>query len=402
MPQAPLASTDKSAVKDNYDFANFLSNYSSALSRRSRSTRWIKSLIHDLFDDRYLLAISPKNTLHRRQYDQIVAFGDSLTDTGNFSRDFSRAFGIPFPPSPPYAPGRLSNGALWVESLAKDLGITKVSNFAYIGATTGTQNVASLTLGQALPDIFPGIQQEVDTFQLSLAGQRANPNALYFVWGGANDYLFSLQSQFANAANDIVQGVTNIARSVMKLSDLGANTIAVANLPNLGRTPFATIRNISTESTLYSLAFNITLSFTLAKLDRYLKADIVELDTFSLGEAIAANPSKFGFTNITEPAIAKLPTINPDTYLFWDEFHPTQAFHNVIAKTFEHALSAPTPSRVLETSLNTAISLLNSSNGSALRSAFTTLLSSSSQRLSSINPLLASQSITPPSKLSLV
>ncbi|OUC12725.1 MAG: hypothetical protein B0A82_20265 [Alkalinema sp. CACIAM 70d] len=402
MPQATLASTDKSAVKDNYDFANFLSNYSSALSRRSRSTQWIKSLIHDLFDDRYLLAISPKNTLHRRQYDQIVAFGDSLTDTGNFSRDFSRAFGIPFPPSPPYEPGRLSNGALWVESLAKDLGITKVSNFAYIGATTGTENVASLTVGQPLPIAFPGIQQEVDTFQLSLAGQRANPNALYFVWGGANDYLFSLQSQFANAASDIVQGVTNIARSVMKLADLGANTISVANLPNLGRTPFATIRNISTESTLYSLAFNITLSFTLEKLDRYLKADIVELDTFSLGEAIAANPSKFGFTNITEPAITKLPNIDPNTYLFWDEFHPTQAFHNVIAKTFEHALSMPTPSRVLETSLNTAIGLLNSSNGSALRSAFTNLLNQSSQLLSSINPLLAAQSTIPPSKLSLV
>ncbi|MGI0490839.1 SGNH/GDSL hydrolase family protein [Alkalinema pantanalense CENA528] len=400
MPQATITPTDKNTVKNDYDFANFLASYTSALSRRSRSSQWIKSLIHDLFDDRYLLAISPQNTLYRRKYNEIVAFGDSLTDTGNFSRDFASAFGVTFPPSPPYAPGRLSNGALWVESLAADLGIDRIANFAYIGATTGTQNVASLTLGQPLPDIFPGIQQEVNAFQLSLAGQRANPNAIYFVWGGANDYLFSLQSQFANAANDIVQGVTNIARSVMTLADLGANTIAVANLPNLGRTPFATTRNISTESTLYSLAFNITLSFTLEKLDRYLKADIVELDTFSLGEAIAANPSKFGFTNITEAAITKLPNIDPNTYLFWDEFHPTQAFHNVLAKTFEHALSVPTRSRVLETSLNTAIGLLNSSNGSALRSAFTNLLSNSSQQLSNLNPLLVTRSATSPAPLS--
>ena len=69
----------------------------------------------------------------------IYAFGDSLTDTGNIT---SSTFGI-LPLSPPYAPGRFSNGPLWIDRVAEAYG-TQVDavaggwqRLAFGGATTG-------------------------------------------------------------------------------------------------------------------------------------------------------------------------------------------------------------------------------------------------------------------------
>src|SRR5579872_6310142 len=50
------------------------------------------------------------------QITQIVAFGDSLSDTGN---DLI-AFGSP---QPPYYQGRFSNGPNWIDDLAAKLGV---------------------------------------------------------------------------------------------------------------------------------------------------------------------------------------------------------------------------------------------------------------------------------------
>lgn len=51
-------------------------------------------------------------------FSRIVAFGDSLSDIGNFYR----LTGGVLPP-PPYDNGRFSNGPLWIEYLADDLGM---------------------------------------------------------------------------------------------------------------------------------------------------------------------------------------------------------------------------------------------------------------------------------------
>ena len=47
------------------------------------------------------------------------------------------------PPSPTYSNGRFSNGPIWVDYLASDLGLTLnlKNNFAFGGATTGTENI---------------------------------------------------------------------------------------------------------------------------------------------------------------------------------------------------------------------------------------------------------------------
>ena len=68
-----------------------------------------------------------------QNYDEIYVFGDSFSDTGNV---FNATKGA-IPPSPAYFNGRFSNGPVWVEYLAPQLGLTfdPSTNFAFGGAT---------------------------------------------------------------------------------------------------------------------------------------------------------------------------------------------------------------------------------------------------------------------------
>src|SRR3954462_13284197 len=73
------------------------------------------------------LALYCSFTFSSSAFDSIIAFGDSLTDTGN-------------EPSEPYLhyQGRWSNGLLWVEHLSVRLGFpyNPSNNFAHSGAQT--------------------------------------------------------------------------------------------------------------------------------------------------------------------------------------------------------------------------------------------------------------------------
>src|SRR5262249_11534591 len=75
-------------------------------------------------------------------FTSLVVFGDSLSDVGNV---FLATGGLT-PPSPPYAPGRFSNGPIWIDDLAAGLGLASPNpallpggtDFAFGGAESGS------------------------------------------------------------------------------------------------------------------------------------------------------------------------------------------------------------------------------------------------------------------------
>ncbi len=234
--------------------------YDAALTQYPEIFLDLGQIIRDLpqFNFANPLTIDLGNTLSDRGFNQLVVFGDSLSDTGNL---FKGSGGL-FPPSPPFFNGRFSDGPLWLEYLAPELGISQVIDFAVGGSTSGRSNIASLlAAGQDLGKL-PGVLDQIDLFagQLAASGApKANPNALYVVWGGANDFL-ALPPDPLAAIQSVLGSIGNVAQAVTTLAGLGAKTILVPNLPDLGVTPFVAARNLTIQATIFSGLFNTRCS----------------------------------------------------------------------------------------------------------------------------------------------
>nr|WP_242039662.1 SGNH/GDSL hydrolase family protein [Anabaena sphaerica] len=57
---------------------------------------------------------------------------------------------------------------------------------------------------------------------------------------------------------------------------------------------------------------------------------IINFDVHSLYQESMQNPSKFGFTNVTNACLYSLNNCDhPDKFLFWDGIHPTTAARSV-------------------------------------------------------------------------
>ncbi|MDJ0574531.1 MAG: SGNH/GDSL hydrolase family protein [Xenococcaceae cyanobacterium MO_234.B1] len=293
---------------------------------------------------------------------QIVVFGDSLSDSGN---SFTLTGGI-IPPDPPYDSGRFSNGPVALEYLAEDLELTldlyyddeEGNNFAVGGARTGTGNSNNDDIAPLLPDVtLPGLANQIDVFASSIDAGNADPDALYVVWAGPNDFLDYLGgSILADPAVLIEQGFTNLVDSVTRLTDLGAKNLVVPNMPSLGRLPFSA--EFQGEATAISIAFNGGLSLALDNLELVAapaEAQVIEVDLFSTTEAIAANPEEFGLSNVTDPLLLSGldPTVTTG-FFFWDIFHPTTEGHALFADTISQTISGEIPQLTFNEIVGTA------------------------------------------------
>jgi thermolabile hemolysin len=256
----------------------------------------------------------------QEQINQLYVFGDSLSDTGNI---FKATNGV-YPPNPPYFQGRYSNGPVWVEHLSTKLGLnnTQNINFACGGATTVSGSLNGV----------PGALAQVYSYTKSQP--KLNPNGLYILWAGANDYLFGVTN--TNSA------IANLSNAVQSLLTAGAKTVLVANLPDLGKIP-ATYNtfNSSTLSAATNL-HNLELTKSIASLQQKFSTGnkIIQLDVNYLYREAIAQPAKFGLTNVTSSCLSNLATCSdPDKFLFWDGIHPTTAAHRILADAALKALS---------------------------------------------------------------
>jgi phospholipase/lecithinase/hemolysin len=272
-------------------------------------------------------------------FSELYVFGDSLSDPGNFYN----ASGGAFPPSPPYFNGHFSNGPIWVEYLAEELNlpINPTTNFAFGGATTGTDN--TLNPPPPAPQALPGLRQEVLGYLSLLNGQMADPDGLYLVWGGANDYLPTLSTTFTPYTEPTTT-VNNLAFAVTALAGAGAKNILVVNLPDLGELPRTSSTPQSDDLNELTQDHNTLLSQTLDLLPLASDVKLFEVDINSLFSNILNNPPQYNFTNVVNSCLTSTSICtNFDEYFFWDEIHPTTAAHRLISDRAARTLGIPEP-----------------------------------------------------------
>ena len=279
-----------------------------------------------------LTAFTP-TVAHSFSFTGLYVFGDSLSDTGN---TFNATNGV-LPPEPFYTNGRFSNGPVWVEYLAPKLGLTfnTATDFAFAGATTGTQNTT-------VPGL-PGLQQQIAGF--TQATPVADPNALYIVWAGANDYLGGASA--LDPLRPVQQPVANLVGAVQALSGVGAKTVLLVNLPDLGKLPGT---QGSAQATALSAAHDAALAQAIQQLAQVTpNTQVIPFDVAALFSDAIAQPSNYGFTNVTDACLLTA-CQTPDTYLWWDNLHPTTVGHELIAEAAATTISAagvPEPPNVL-------------------------------------------------------
>jgi phospholipase/lecithinase/hemolysin len=285
-------------------------------------------------------------TVRAGGFGTVYAFGDSLSDAGNVSVGTLGAL----PVSPPYSDGRFSNGNVWVQDLAQNLGLPPVApsltggtDFAYGGAETGATAVHAEN-----PTDLPS-----QLGQFAAAAPSPSPNALYTVWAGSNDVLDIANSTLTPTQQQasVQQAVSNETSFISGLVAHGAKDIVVLDVPDLGKTPYETARPLS-QGAASSLAqqYDSSLSASVQQLVASGVVSIDFIDTYLLLDAVIANPAAYGLTNATQPVwTGNLTDSNSgalnatgsaqDGYLFFDGLHPTAAGHALLAADVTQTLT---------------------------------------------------------------
>ena len=291
-------------------------------------------------------------------YSAIYSFGDSLSDVGNAYIATGGAQA-----SSPYFNGVYSNGPNWLQDLAPMLGLPapKPSLPPYNGndyAVGGAQTGSTLIYTAGVSDLPTQIQ----AFEAAHPGG-APSSALYTFSIGANDVfglLGALASDpsFAGAQTVLGQAAHNVASAAGALESEGAKNLLLYDVPDLGLTPY--IQDLAVlysdpalpgQAAELSQDFNTLVLQDLASMDPGLSVHV--LDAYDLIMKVVANPGAYGLTDVTDPCWSGGTTgygggpgslcSSPDTHLFWDAVHPTEAANKFVAEAAFQAV-IPEPS----------------------------------------------------------
>lgn len=281
-------------------------------------------------------------------FSKVVIIGDSLSDGGNIS--LANAPAIQPPLRFTTNPGKTA-----AELVADGLGLPVGPSLA--GGTDLAWGGAGL-VNNVAP--VPTLPQQLQMY-LAANGGQADPNALYQVWGGAND-IFYLTATSTDPTTLAVGTVTAASTEVGMLGQMqaaGAKYVVVYNLPDLGKTPSAAAQGAaaSAGATQLAVLYNSTLSSGLSQLSGN-GLNVIPVNTYALINEVIANPTAYGFDNVTVPACglaASAVQCGPEgsglpytyapgtdqTSLFADGVHPTTAAHRMLSQVVLSEIAAP-------------------------------------------------------------
>ena len=286
-----------------------------------------------------------------QSFSNVVVFGDSLSDSGNAAA----ASGLPLPPGTSFT---TNPDPVWAEIVAGAFGASGQNSLA------GGPNYAfgGACMNPATPcdfDDAPTVTEQIG-LHLAARGGRLDPNALYTIWGGLNDIADSLQNDQPNALGHVLAAADVNAAQIRLLREAGARHVVVFNMPDASLAPFAVAKGPAAQAGLSALVaeYNKKLYAGI----RESEQGVVPINIHAALTALAANPGRYGLTNVTGtacgapdagsalsiqcgPAGSPFPvTYAPganETYLFADRSHPSGAVHAMLASLVTSTLAAP-------------------------------------------------------------
>ena len=237
----------------------------------------------------------------------VYNFGDRLADGGTYDAVYRLLGEAPPAVQPPYSPtGDFSNGPKWTTDVAEELGVPHPgaglkTNYAYENATAqGFPNALDPVNG------LGSFRDQVVLFVLE--HKSFKPTDVATVTFGGND--ISLP-QSASPPQNVTNTVQAIISGLNLLASAGAKHILVTNLPDITLAPLFSEPAFLQATGVTRAEFQGLVNDLNAQLAAALQAfqtktglDVKQVDLHTLFENIAANPSAYGFNNITQPVLA--------------------------------------------------------------------------------------------------
>lgn len=297
---------------------------------------------------------------------------------------------VPILPGKPYWKSRFSNGRVWNEYLAEMWSIQKSEDDVYLNRAFGggwaatydyqltvwnlirhpLGTIKTLIVGKLIP---PSLGLTVQAYLLE--HKEINDESVFFIYSGSNDYLNVLQFEanyntavMSTYVDNVVDG---IGSAVAKLANSGAKRFVVLGIPHVGDTP--KFVKTSDREVLNDAVdqHNERLGKRVEEWQQlYPDTDFLFIDTQKYLVKAFMDPEKYGFTNVKDACIdVKFPMFSaishspfagnyvlqyahilqyqdkqfspgennyhmcndPESYLFWDEIHPSTRAHHHLA-----------------------------------------------------------------------
>ena len=308
-----------------------------------------------------ILLLSPVCVAFAGSINQLVIFGDSLSDNGNAAtalasqgKTLGNYAANAFTDGPSTMPATTGPVGLWEDQFSAKTGLADPqpflantshglainpagTNFAVADALTG-HNPAFNPLNFLSNTAIPWTTDQVGIYN-GLSHNTASASTLYSFWAGSNDIAQALTSDPLHLISDSIAAADNIESNIKTLAGEGGKNFLWFNLPPLGDTPDARKAGLlaAAAANLATVAFNTEMQADAASLTHSLGVNIIDVDAFSLVSDMVAHPMKYGFLNVTDPAQGL--SVNPNDYLFWDGTHPTTAADSFLAQLVEKDVS---------------------------------------------------------------
>ncbi|XP_059632811.1 GDSL esterase/lipase At4g16230-like [Cornus florida] len=311
-------------------------------------------------------------------------FGDSLVEVGNnnYIASLSKANFIPNGIDFGMPTGRYTNGRTIVDIIGQEVLCFKDFTPPYLAPTTvgavilqgvnyasgggGILNHTGKIFGgrinlDAQMDNFANTRQYIIANIGAPAAMKLFKNSLFSITIGSNDFInnyltpvvSTVEQQFVPPEIFVGAMISRFRIQLMRLYDMGARRILVANVGPIGCIPFQRDLNPSAGSSCVAFSNELAQLFNsdLKSLIAELSSDLVEskfvyADVYRIVDDIIQNYMSYGFENsnssccYTAGRFGGLVPCGPSSkicpdrskFVFWDPFHPTDAANAIIAK----------------------------------------------------------------------
>ena len=265
-------------------------------------------------------------------FDQIFVFGDSLSDGGNL-----QVIAPEFVPDPPYPDGQFTNGDTWTTQLGLTPSLQGGTNFAFGGARTVDNSPA---------DAIPDLLAQIAAFTSNPSALGVNP--LGVIWVGGNDFLdFQDVPEVDQQFEAFVGSVAGtIGTGVQQLVEAGISDVVVFGQPSFGALPqFEDDTDGAASANGASFVLNSAIAATASGLNTALPdADVSFFDLDAVFQDVLAGlPEDTRQLQCLEALGVEECLANPDDFLFFDDIHPVEDVHTILADAFANEFLQPVP-----------------------------------------------------------